>query len=213
MLKKGLILFLMITILTMFTSCGLDYRYSLDEDLHNQVKLIFKEDEFDPSYAIYKDKKYMLHTADYLYVDIRPSDDDVMVSWNGNRYFGYVNEYYSDTAEDPLFFYYRDRTFLLESYDYSKDTFVFGNAELEYDGEKIFFSKHARKKAFYSDPPSFDFSNPILLSLHSKQCPRIKACLELVCIEDQWYVSLQDSRDVWVPSDEFIEFLSENKLI
>ncbi len=217
MFKKSLILTWILSLLLTFSSCGLDYRYSLDEDLHNQIEIIFEEDENDPSHIIYKDKKYIYYTnytTNQFYVDIRSNEDDVMVSWNGNRYFGYVNTYYSYTTVNPLFIYYKSWIFLLESYDYSKDTFVLENTALEYAGQKIFFSKQsARKKEFYSQSPEFNFSNPILLSLHPKKCSRISACLELVCIENQWYVSLQDSKDVWIPSDEFIDFLSENELI
>ncbi len=198
-----LLVAVLLSLLLTLSSCGLDYRYSLDEDLHNQIEIIFEEDENDPSHIIYKDKKYIFYTADQFYVDIRSNENDVMVSWNGDRYFGYVDEYYSYTTVNPLFIYYKSWIFFLEGYDYSKDTFVFGNTALEYAGEKI----------FYSNSPDFDFSNPILLPLHPKQCSRIRACLELVCIENQWYVSLQDSKEVWIPSDEFIEFLSENGLI
>lgn len=203
MAKKILILTLMISALLMLTSCGLDYRYALDESLHNQIELVFEENGNEPSHIIYQGNKYTFsRTTDFVSVDLL-DENDVLLSWNGNRYFGYVDEYYSYTLDNPLFIYYKTWVFFNEDYDYMTDTFIIENTDVQIGGEEIFSFEQT----------SFDFINPVKVELCSKQSPRIKICLELECIEGKWYLSFPTSPNVWIPSDELITILSESGLL
>lgn len=202
MAKKGCIIILIILVLVTFTSCGLEYRYSLDESINNQVQLIFEETNSKPEYVVYQGNKYkFVEKPSFIKVDVE--NEDVLVSWNGNRYVGYVDLYYSDTLDNPLFIYYKTWLFLREDYNFIKDTFLIDGINAKIVLEDVFKSKSK----------SFDFVNPVEVVLYSEQCPRVKIYLNLVCIEKQWYLSFQYSQDVWTASDEFIEMLSENGII
>ena len=202
-MKKRLILLLIIANLLTFTSCGLDYRYLLDEDLHNQVQLYFEEKRdgkyATPSHVIYQENTYMFTET----FRVGSDKTDVMIGWNGYRYYGYVDEYYSSTSENPLFIYYKSWVFLHEDYDYTSDTFVINGTS----------SEIIWKDMLGSERSYFDFSNSIKVEIYSKQCPRIKTSLHLVSVENQWYLSLPESQTVWIASDELIEILSENGFI
>ena len=202
MIKKGLLLIWILSALLLLTSCGLDYRGSLDEDLHNQVDLVYDESGQDPSHIVYKGKTYtFFDSTDFL--SINTIKANTLVSWNGNRYVGYVSEYYSYTLEEPLFIYYKSWVFLREDYDYKADTFVIKNSSAEIVWKDMFGAEQTR----------FDFQSPITVELYSKQCSRIKATLELEYVEDHWYVSVPGSQSVWILSDEFAEMLSQSGVI
>lgn len=211
MAKKGLILILITIILLTLTSCGLDYRYSLDEDLHDQIECVWGED--NPSYIIYQNVKYIfVGTTNLFHVDTYKVDvnhyksyDDILLSWNGYRYIWYIDEYYSYTQENPLFIYNKriGDVYFREDYNYFSDTFVIGNTTDEIVWENIFDSKQDK----------VDFVNSFEIELYSKQSSRVRTYLKLACVENQWYISMADSKEVWTPSDEFIKILLENALI
>ena len=112
MFKKSFVLTWILFCLLILSSCGLDYRYSLDESLHYNIDYVYKED--GPSYIIYQGKQY-LYVGWGAFLDVGDtfastfsslSDEyknDVMLSWNGYRYIWYIDEYYSYTSEKPLF--------------------------------------------------------------------------------------------------------------
>lgn len=207
MVKKGLILLLLTTVLIMLTSCGLNYRYSLDENLHNQIECVWEEGEL--SYIVYQGEKYQfVGTTNFFSVDLDNSNksyDDVMLSWNGYRYIWYIDEYYSYTAEAPLFIYNERLSWVYfrEDYDYLTDLFVVENTNEEITYQGILGSKQN----------SFDFVEPIKILLKSKQCPRIKTYVKLVHVNNEWYISFPESEEVWIASDEFMKILCENGLI
>ena len=131
------------------------------------------------------------------------SENDIELGWYYS--FPFSTRFYSDKSENPLFIYAiqsYDGFFLREDYNYLKDTFVIENTDAEIVWEDI----------FASEQDDFYFSNPIEVVLYSKQCPRIKTSLDLVCVDGQWYLSLPDFR-VWTVSNEFIKILSENGII
>ena len=160
MLKKVLALMFILSILLSFTSCGLDYRYSLDESLHNQIEFV-SDDDINNSYIIYKNKKY-LYAGTTNSIRVTSNEDgiaafksfegDIMLSWNGHRYIGYIHEYYSYTSDNPIFIYnYPGQVYFREDYSYSTDTFIIKGTSAEIVGEEI----------FGTEQPHFDFVNPI----------------------------------------------------
>lgn len=211
-MKRVLVLILATFVLFILSSCGLDYRFSLDDELHNQIEYV-SEDEAS-AHIIYQGGKYLhvgstnLFSVDTYKVEdnyYKSYDDDILLSWNGSRYVWYIDEYYSDTAEKPLFIY-NERVhdvFFHEDYDYLKDTFVIENTDDEIVYEKIFDTKQ----------DSFNFTNPVRVSMTSKLHSRIKTYVEIEFSNNQWYLTLPDSNDVWIASDEFINLLLENEII
>jgi hypothetical protein len=203
-MKRSLLCLLCLCLLVSacFVSCGLDYRASLDENLHNQVDLVYDENDQDVSHVVYKGKTYtFFDSTDFL--SINTKNANTLLSWNGHRYVGYVSEYYSYTLEEPLFIYYKSWVFLREDYDYKADMFVIKNSSAEIVWKNIFGTEQTR----------FNFQSPITVELYSKQCSRIKATLELEYVEDHWYVSVPGSQSVWILSDEFAEMLSQSGVI
>ena len=212
MIKKRLMLILILSTFLTLTSCGLDYRYFLDESLHDQIEFVWEED--GSSHIVYCGDTYVfVGTTNFFRVNAYQADvnhyksyeDDILLSWNGYRYVWYIDEYYSYTTDSPLFIY-NERlhwVYFHEDYNYLTDIFVVGDTTAEIVWEDIFGSQQ----------PGFDFVDPVKVLIYSKQCPRIKTYLKLVCIENQWYLSLPDSKTVWTPSDEFIKILSENGII
>ena len=199
MLKKGLLFILVVSVFLSLTSCGLDYRYSLDESLHNQIEVV-KEDDNLAHHLIYQGDKYV-SVGDYY----QSHKDDVMLSWNGYRYIWYIDEYYSYTSEKPLFIYNKSTrcVYFREDYDYTTDTFVIENTE----------SEIVWKDMLHSQQSNFDFEDPIEIEIYSKQCPRIRTYVHLVCDETNWYLSVPGYGEVWIASEEFIKILSQNGLL
>lgn len=203
MAKKGLILILILSTLLSLASCGSGYRSSLDENLHDQIQLVFEEDGYEPSHIVYKSKKYIFAEKN-AFLDFEVNrETDVLLSWNGNRYWGYIDEYYSYTTESPLFIYYKTWFFYSEDYNYLEDTF-----SVEDSCADIIW-----KDIFDSEQTGFNFINPITMFLYSKSSPRIKIKFEMVCVDNKWYLSLPGTQTVWRASDEFVKILSENGII
>ena len=205
------LIFVLILSLFLLSSCGLDYRYSLDKSLHNKIECVW--DDENPSHIVYCGEKYVfVGTTNFFNVDTyRVADnyylsyEDTPLSWNGYRYFGYIDEYYSDTSENPIFIYNERLGYVYfhENYDYLSDTFVVEGISSEIVWNDIFLDKQEY----------VDFEKSIEITLYSKQYSRIKTHLKLSCIENQWYASLPDSKEIWTISDEFVEILDENGII
>lgn len=210
MFKKSLILTCILFLLLTLSSCGLDYRYSLDENKHNKIEVIIED---DASYIVYQDNNYVLVGSSSLFsVSTYKTEDgyyltydDILLSWNGNRYIWYIDEYYSYTADEPLFIYNSrlEWVYFREDYDYTSDTFVIDGSESEIIWNNIFIS----------NPTDVDFIPQCIVSIYSKQCPRIRTSLEMAFVGNQWYLRFSDTQKVCIPSDEFLQILSNDGII
>ena len=65
----------------------------------------------------------------------------------------------------------------------------------------------------YDTKASVNFTTQTSAYIYSKQCPRIKTSLEIACIHGQWYVRIPSSQETFIPSDEYIKFLSDNGIV
>lgn len=211
-MKKVVLLTLITCMLLTLSSCGLDYRHSLDKNKQNKIEVIIEDD--DTSYIVYQESKYVFVGSTNLFsVDTYKTEDgyylsyedDILLSWNGYRYVWYIDEYYSYSATTPLFIYNSRLgwVYFHENYDYFSDTFIIDGTDSEIVWDEIFVSTHT----------NVDFVSQYKINLYSKQCPRIKTSLEIAFIEDQWYLYLPDSQEIWIPSDRFITILSDNGII
>ena len=201
MLKKVFAFVLTLSMMLVFTSCGLDYRYYLDEDLHNQIELVWGEDQ--PSHIIYQDTKYNYEgTTGQFDCGLGSDYDDVILSWNGYRYIGYIQEYYSYTSENPLYIFERQgrRVYFREDYDYLTDTFTVNDSDEGIVFQDIFGPKQ--------DYITIDYQKYVSIFLRSKQHHSIGVWLDVCRIGEQWVISMSDTNDVWLASEQFSKILS-----
>lgn len=212
MFKKSIVLILIITLILSLSSCGLDYRYSLDENKHNKIEIVVEDEKVTS--LIYQDTGYYFvgstnffsvmtyETEDGYYLSF---EDDTLLSWNGNRYIWYIDEYYSYAVDKPLFIYNTrlNWVYFRDDYDYKLDTFVIEGADSEIVWTNI----------FDSTSKDIDFTPQKNVSIYSKECPRIKTSLELSLVNGQWFMRCSDSKEIWIPSDEFLKILSDNEII
>ena len=183
---------LIYSILFSFTSCTTYENITFIEN-NNEKCLLYQEN-------IYFEASIFDATEYYG----TPNENDIELGWYYSFPFG--TRFYSNKSESPLFIYTiggYDGFFLRQDYNYSTDIFVIENTTKEIVWKNI----------FASEQDYFYFSNPIEVVMYSKQCPRIKTCLDLVCVDGQWYISLADFQGVFTISDEFIKALSENGII
>lgn len=212
MFKKSIVMLLILFMIFTLPSCGLDYRHSLDENKHNKIEVITEDG--DMTSLIYQDTVYYYvgstnffsvttyETEDGYYLSYK---DDILLSWNGSRYIWYIDEYYSFTTDDPLFIYNERLSWVYfhEDYDYSSDTFVIECTNSEIVWNDIFDLTEA----------NIDFSTQTTVCIYSKQCPRIKTSIELSLVDGQWYVRHPNSQAIYLPSDEFLTILFDNRII
>ena len=197
MIKKLVSLLMILSVCLSFASCGREY----DESLHNQIEYAGKENG-DPSHIIYQGVTYLyVGSLETFHVDA-DSQKDVMLSWNGHRYWGYINVYESDTAQNPMFIYCTragGTVYFREDYDYKKDTFVIDDSSAEIVWEDI-----CETEAF-----TIDSEDEIKVVLFSKQSHRIKVHLYLTYFENQWYIAFKPNLlSPWYKaSDAFVQFL------
>ena len=205
MLKRILALVLGFSLLFLFIYC--DWQSDPDPSLKDNVKVVFHDD--GTHHIEYAGNLYFMHATYFSGVrgeafTAEVMEDDVLLGWNG-PWWGYQNHYYSYSSNNPLYIYNTNnsRIYFPEDYDYTSDIFVVGNTNAEI----------VWKDVFSSQCDSFRFFKPINVVLYSKQCPRIKAKLEIECNENQWYIALYNSSAVWIAPDAFVETLSENGII
>lgn len=132
------------------------------------------------------------------------NENDIELGWYYS--FPFSTRFYSENSENPVFIYTiggDTSMYLRQDYDYSTDAFV-----VEKTGTEIVW-----KDIFSIEKNDLHFSNPITVNLYSKQCPRIKISLEIAFIGAQWYVRFPNSQKVWIPSDEFMQILSDDGII
>ena len=215
MVKVKFLILLLLSIL-LFSSCGLKYSSELDEEKHNQVQYGDEIDEDgELEYLIYNNNRYMSggpleffrvtkKEADDEYPYSFEYEDDVLVSWNGHRHFGYRLFYYSYTIDNPLFIYDRHEVYFREDYNYLEDVFEIANTLDEIVWQDM----------FGPEQPKINFVNPTKIIVSSKLHPRIKTYLVLECVDNQWYMSLPHyPYSVYTPSDEFLKILFDNRII
>ncbi len=200
MRKTAQVLVLSFILLISFISCKSFDNESPDPAYKNKVDFVSLED--GTHHIEYAGEKFVLFSENTVLVELL--EEDAFLGWDGSGW-GYYDHRYSSRTDNPVFIYETrmDSLFFHEDYDYLTDTFVIDNTTAEIVWRDIFELSQA----------SFDFEEPVQVEIYSKQCPRLKTYLQLVCVENQWYVSLPNSKDVWTVSEAFVKILSENGLI
>lgn len=196
MMKRVVSVIMLLGIVFTLSSCGgIEYRFRLADDIHEAIEY---HAEADPphfsAYIIYKDVKY-LYAGGSSFLQVENKTDDIMLSWNGSRWVGYIDEYYSYTDDAPTYIYEARNhlVYFREDYNYHSDLFVIENSE-----DEIAFSDICS-----AEQEAFVFYHPKKIELRSKTNPRIKVVAEIVSVDDSWYVSFEGTSGVWTPSDMF----------
>lgn len=185
------------------SSCSLIRRCTeLDGDLKGSVELSEEDEDYVAAYQDSVYRKFNLRFQVSKYDSIAEAGD-VLLGWNGWR-FGYVDEYYSDTTENPLFLYEsRLRNFFLrEDYDYHEDTFFI-------DGTDISF----RFSDTFEDVNLYSKRKGTKLLLRSETNSRISLELNIITDDGRWYAVTALEGFIMTMSDEFIAALKDNGIV
>lgn len=222
MMKKGFAMILIISTLLSLSSCMFWLSdNSLDKSLHNQIQHI-QDKNGNYSHIMYKGQKYLYAGPFNDYPVTADTENDVLLSWSGEKYsVNYpdnVTRYRSYTAENPVFIYLTNlddcfiySVYFREDYDYTKDTFVIDDTDVEIILENICSNGQSR---LYS-------TNNITVGVTSKQYPKITLNMKLIYFANQWYFSFKYCPSYeyyyvdpyYVASDEFVKILSQNGII
>ena len=216
-LKGGIVPLILLGILVAYLllgDTGLDYRYSLDEDLHNQVEVFNENGE---KYLTYQGNKYIFvgdpnAFSVYQYRDtldghIYPYKDDILLSWNGTRWsLWYITEYYSYSLNNPLFIYNNFReVFLHEAFDYTSEAYV----TLEEGYRFVFCDELTLLDSIpFSYSPSMTYMRNTNVTLCSESNERIQIHGRLFRYDSVWYFGIDGQRVLFQASDEFVRGVS-----
>ena len=180
------------------------------KDLYQKVKVFYQDNEDD--YAVYQDIKYYFDKMHFFDVTESPhyiDEGDILLGWNGlSSGWGYIDYYYSDTSENPLFIYNLRLSEVLfrNDYDYQADIFVLNDTN-----EKFIFSDAIKDFSFIKDATIL-YKNSVDIELCSEKYPRLKASLTLFQHNNEWYVSTKHFNAFSI-SDEFVDILTQNGYI
>ena len=163
-------------------------------------------------YLLYQDNKYY-ETSIFTVTDNYgiENENDTELGWYYS--FPFSTRFYSENQESPVFIYTiggDTSTYIGQNYEYHTDTFVVDETDTEIIWKDVF---SIEKNDISIEKNDFHFSNSITVNLYSKQYPRIKTSLKIAFIDEQCYVYVPASQEIWIPSNAFIEILSDNGII
>lgn len=191
---KKLVAIMLLCILSLsFVSCR-EYYENVSYHDENENCLVYRDNEYYVSPVFVGKNK----TTAY--------EDDIKVGWRYSFPFG--TDFYSDTAEDPIYIYgigVDTNLYLKEGYDYRSEIFV-----IEGTSDPFVFSE-----AFIG--PSFEYA----YSLQSDQCkivlraqdhPRLKSTLLLFSDSEKYWIVFP-TNEAYLVSPLFLDILKENQII
>ncbi len=155
---------------------------------------------------IYNEAPYALFYATEERYANSTNEGDVLLGWSG---FGYVNCYYSNTAENP-FFIYESRMCALyfrEDFDYRQASFL-----IEGTDESILFSD-AFEDTDFSYHMLTTYSNVTDMTLRLEDCPRLYIDAKVFSHNGCWYLVGNSDTVVYQLTDAVLAMLDENGII
>lgn len=215
MLKHIAILLLISTILIMASSCSLSSAYGAWKDMcvqypdkKGKVQVISDNDE--GAYHIeYEGLRYNIDKLKLFRVreNIREiPEDDVLIGWDSLPFgIGYLDKYYSNTNDDPIFIYISryDELYLRSDYDYKLDTFVLEGTDHQFVFADMFTLSNAFSYNFLNH-----YTNETDITLYSTMSPRLQIQLCLFCLDNTWYVGGGSDATLFEVSNEFLSLLN-----
>jgi len=192
---------------------GYDYWKELHEehgDLKGKVQLVSRsEDEY---YIEYNGQSYEIDKLDLFDVRGISQDltaNDVLIGWDALPIpVWYIDEYYSDTADNPIFIYISryNQHYIRSDYQYESDVFILEGTE-----HGIVFSDMLVK----TDAIDYDYIftryvGEIEVLLYSEKYPRLRIPLRVFCVDNVWYAGGITSDITFEATSEFIDLLIES---
>ena len=219
MCKRIIALMLLIVSSFAFSSCGVYEAYSdwkeRNEKYHDLAGKIeyLRDNELEIFYVEYEGKRYNEDTSWPFKVcddnkTWKPLKDDVLISWSQAPLgMGYLDEYYSYTADNPVYIYMPrlGQTFVREDYDYKTDTFVIEGTNIEFSDMLTYITAR-----WYED------ERPLIkaegtTSICSKLYPQFRLPLKIFCYNNEWYAGGDYDDILFKASDELLSLLNINK--
>ena len=172
------------------------------------------EDEYLNYYAEYNEKRYNLDHYDLfepvydtsLPMDQCAAEGDVLIGWNW-PYFGFwfLDQYYSNTSDDPMFIYAPRlrELYIHEDYNYETDTFVIEGTDQSFVFSDMLTPVDDAKREYLH--PYVLSRDCIELPIYSKTCSRLRIAFELICVDNEWYAHIFYNPVYWFAvSDELL---------
>lgn len=214
MLKRISAFLLMLALSLTVSSCGQSSAYGAWKnmvdtypDQQGAVDVV-ADDDGNGYHVEYNGQRYNLDGLDLFDVGETTFDvpeGDVLVGWD-TLPFGlwYLDEYYSDTAEDPVFIYMPRlrEVYLRSDYDLEADTFV-----PEGNNRSFVFSDVLTLTGAISYDSVSHYEGEIPVTLYSKAHPRLRISLRLFCVDGVWYAGGKSDSALFKVSEEFLPVL------
>ena len=214
MLKRISVFLLMLALSLTVSSCGQSSAYGVWKnmvdtypDQQGAVDVI-ADDDGNGYHVEYNGQRYNLDALDLFDVGETSFDvpeGDVLVGWD-TLPFGlwYLDKYYSDTAEDPVFIYMPRlrEVYLRSDYDYTTDTFVLNGTEHAF----VFSDVLTLTGAISYDSVSH-YKGEIPVTLYSKAHPRLRISLRLFCVDGVWYAGGNSHSALFLVSDVLLDMV------
>lgn len=214
MLKRISAFLLMLALSLTVSSCGLSSAYGVWKNLvdtypNQQGAVDVVADDDGSGYHVeYNGQRYNLDALDLFDVGETSFDvpeGDVLVGWD-TLPFGlwYLDKYYSNTAEDPVFIYMPRlrEVYLRSDYDLEADTFV-----PEGSNRSFVFSDVLTLTGAISYDSVSHYEGEIPVTLYSKAHPRLRISLRLFCVDGVWYAGGDSDSALFKVSEEFLPVL------
>lgn len=225
MSKRITALLLVIIISIMISSCTPEsfrtWKSYQDEypDLYIKVKVV--SDDEDSYHLEYNGQRYNWDKFELFELPVTgnltfdPIDEcitegDVLISW-GCLPFGiisYLDRYYSDTADNPVFIYNPRlyELYIREDYNYETDTFVIEGTEQSFVFSDMLTPSYTECTCSFGNHP-----DSTIITMYSKAYPRLRIKLRVFCENDTWIAhNPHYDSPIFEVSDEFIKILSDN---
>ena len=214
MLKRITILLLILTICITVSSCT-SSAYGVWKDMcdaypDQKGKVEVVSDDDQGNYHIeYEGHHY--YVDDLSLFEVRKNireiqEGDVLVGWDSLPFcVGYLDKYYSDTTENPVFIYLSrlPEVYLRSDYDYKADTFVLTGTDHQF----VFSDMFTPSNAF-----SYDFvdhyTDEVDITLYSDMYPRLQISFRIFCKNNIWYAGGNSNFALFEVSDELLGMLN-----
>lgn len=214
-----IVVLMILTISIMSSSCShLSYvadktipnKYpNLNPDLMGKVQVISdNEGSYYLKYngqCYYIDKQQMFQVRERMY---EIPKEDVLIGWYTVPYgIWYLDEYYSYTADNPVFIYLSriNELYIRSDYDYKTDVFVIDKTEHYF----AFSDMLTLSNAISYDAQSH-YPKETNIILYSQQHPRLKLHLRIFCVDNVWYAGGNTDSILFEVTDELLSLLDIN---
>ena len=201
-MRKLIAIISIVSVLFLFTSCGISSLIDVDFDTYGDVKTT------EDGWRIYQGQKY--YPAPTYLFDIMPdTEKDVELGWYVNIPFSGGAYYFSNTDEAPMYMYCNVGAFdvwIRDDFDYTSDIFTIAGTDIEILFSQAFTDNKTEISSL--DVPEVKAS----FIWYSKTVPELQIRADIVEYRDTWYMRTL-SLEYWEISNDFLNLLNENKII